>query len=207
MTLSDPPLLLVIDRSQARTPLPDILAAAFAAGCRWASIREKDLAHDDLLALRDALIPVAAKWNAALTIHAADPALAADLAGLHLPAGGDVEAARAALGRNKLLGLSVHGAGEAAAANPFLVDYIVAGPAFLTKSKPGYGPALGLDGLRAIAAATSLPVIGIGGVTSDNVATLRAAGVAGIAVMGGVMRAHDPGAEVQALIAAWGTAV
>jgi thiamine-phosphate pyrophosphorylase len=102
-----------------------------------------------------------------------------------------------------LLGLSVHDAGEAAAVDPNLVDYLVAGPAFLTASKPGYGPALGLDGLRAIAAATSLPVIAIGGVASDNVAALRAAGVAGIAVMGGVMRAADPGAEVRALIAGW----
>jgi len=207
VTLPDPPLLLVTDRSQARKPLPDILEAAFAAGCRWASVREKDLPRAELAAVRDTLSPIAAKWNAALTVHAADPALAEDWTGLHLPADGDAEVARAALGPGKLLGLSVHNAGEASAANPFLVDYLVAGPAFLTDSKPGYGPALGVDGLRAIAAATSLPVIAIGGVAADNVAALRAAGMTGVAVMGGVMRASDPGGEVRALLAAWNAAV
>lgn len=203
MTLPDPPLLLVTDRSQARKPLPDILEAAFAAGCRWASIREKDLARDDLLTLQQSLIPIAAKWNAALTIHAADPALAEDLAGLHLPAGGNAEAARGALGLRKLLGLSVHSADEAAAANPFLVDYLVAGPTFFTESKPGYGPALGVGGLRAITAATSLPVIAIGGIAAETIGALRTGGAAGVAVMGGVMRASDPGAEVRGLIGAW----
>jgi thiamine-phosphate pyrophosphorylase len=202
--LPDPPLLLVTDRSQARAPLPDILESAFAAGCRWASVREKDLRRAELLALRDTLIPIAAKWNAALTIHAADPALADGLAGLHLPADGNAEAARAALGPGKLLGLSVHSADEAAAATPFLVDYLIAGPAFLTESKPGYGPALGIDGLRTITAATSLPVIAIGGIAADNVATLRAAGASGVAVMGGVMRASDHAVEMRALIAALG---
>jgi thiamine-phosphate pyrophosphorylase len=205
--LPDPPLLLVTDRRQARAPLADILESAFAAGCRWASVREKDLPRAELLALRDTLIPIAAKWNAALTIHAADPALAEDLAGLHLPADGNAGIARTVLGSSKLLGLSVHSADEAAAANPFLVDYLVAGPAFLTESKPGYGPALGADGLRTITAATSLPVIAIGGIAADNVATLRAAEVSGIAVMGGVMRASDPAVETRALIAAWSAVV
>jgi thiamine-phosphate pyrophosphorylase len=198
---------LVTDRSQARAPLANVLESALSAGCRWASVREKDLRRAELLALRDTLIPIAAKWNAALTIHAADPALAGDLAGLHLPANGNAEIARATLGPDKLLGSSVHSADEAAAANPFLVDYLVAGPAFLTESKPGYGPALGIDGLRTITAATSLPVIAIGGIVADNIATLRAAGVAGIAVMGGVMRASDPAVEMRALIAAWSAAV
>jgi thiamine-phosphate pyrophosphorylase len=205
--LPDPPLLLVTDRSQARAPLADILESAFAAGCRWASVREKDLSCAETLALREALIPIAAKWNAALTIHAANPALAEGLAGLHLPADGNAEFARAALGPGKLLGQSVHSVDEAAAASPFLVDYLVAGPAFLTESKPGYGPALGVNGLRAITAATALPVIAIGGIAADNVATLRAAGAAGVAVMGGVMRALDPGAEARALIAAWNVPV
>jgi thiamine-phosphate pyrophosphorylase len=185
----------------------DVLESAFAAGCRWASVREKDLPCAELLALREALIPIAAKWNAALTIHATDPALAEDLAGLHLPADGNAEIARTALGPGKLLGLSVHNADEAAAANPFLVDYLAAGPALLTESKPGYGPALGADGLRTITAATSLPVIAIGGIAADNIATLRAAEVAGVAVMGGIMRASDPGAEMRALVAAWNIAV
>jgi thiamine-phosphate pyrophosphorylase len=190
--LPDPPLLLVTDRTQAHAPLPDVLAAAFAAGCRWASLREKDLPPGELVALRDALAPIAARHGAAFTIHAADPSLAEHpgVAGLHLPAGADAAAARAALGGDRLLGISS------------LVDYVVAGPAFATASKPGYGPALGAAGIAAICAAARVPVVPIGGVAADNIAALRRAGAAGAAVMGGVMRAADPGAAVRALVAA-----
>lgn len=204
MRLPDPPLLLVTDRTQAHAPLPDVLAAAFAAGCRWASLREKDLPPGELIALRDALAPIAARHGAAFTIHAADPSLAEHpgVAGLHLPAGADAAAARAALGGDRLLGISVHSAREAAACDPSLVDYVVAGPAFATASKPGYGPALGAAGIAAICAAARVPVVPIGGVAADNIAALRRAGAAGAAVMGGIMRAADPGAAVRALVAA-----
>ncbi len=204
MRLPDPPLLLVTDRRQARAPLPDVLAAAFAAGCRWASLREKDLPPGELAALRDELAPIAARHGAALAIHAADPALAdhPGVAGLHLPAGADAMTARAALGGDKLLGLSVHSRDEAAACDPSVVDYVVAGPAFATASKPGYGPALGVAGIAAVCAAARVPVIPIGGVGADSIAALRRAGAAGAAVMGGVMRVADPGAAVRALVAA-----
>ena len=43
----DPPLLVITDRRQARAPLADVVAAALAAGCRWVSMREKDLSVED----------------------------------------------------------------------------------------------------------------------------------------------------------------
>ena len=43
MRLPDPPLLLVTDRAQARRALAEVVAAVFAGGCRWVSLREKDL--------------------------------------------------------------------------------------------------------------------------------------------------------------------
>ena len=43
MPLPAPPLLIITDRRQATRPLDEVLAAAFDAGCRWASLREKDL--------------------------------------------------------------------------------------------------------------------------------------------------------------------
>ena len=43
MTLPDPPLLVISDRSQARRPLEEVAEAAFGGGCRWFSLREKDL--------------------------------------------------------------------------------------------------------------------------------------------------------------------
>jgi thiamine-phosphate pyrophosphorylase len=203
--LPDPRLLLVTDRSQARAPLEDVVAAACAGGCRWVSLREKDLSADAQVALARRLVPATRRFGARLTLHG-DPALAraAGLAGVHLSADGDAATARAALGPNALVGISIHGPAEAAALDPAVVDYAIAGPAFLTASKPGYGPALGAEGLAAIRRATAVPVVAIGGIEAHNAADVMRAGVAGIAVMGPVMRAADPGKTIEDLLMALG---
>jgi thiamine-phosphate pyrophosphorylase len=201
--LPDPPLLVVTDRRQAERSLADILDAAFAAGARWASIREKDLSKAEQAALAKQLFLVAERHGARLLLHG-DPAVAlpAGLAGVHLPAGTDPRRARALLGQAALIGVSVHVPAEAARLDPAAVDYAVAGPAFATASKPGYGPALGRAGLAAMVRAARVPVLAIGGVTVESIPELLAAGVAGVAVMGGVMRAVDPADAVRRLLAA-----
>jgi thiamine-phosphate pyrophosphorylase len=201
--LPRPPLLVITDRNQARAPLDEILAAVFAAGCRWASIREKDLPVDEQAALAHRLLPLARQYRATLTLHG-DPAIAAraGVDGVHLAAGGDASAARALLGRGALIGISVHAAPEAAALAAEVADYAVAGPAYDTVSKPGYGPVLGAAGIEAICRSTAVPVIAIGGVTAATMAAMMKAGAAGVAVMGGIMRADDPGGELRRLAAA-----
>ena len=202
MKLPDPPLLLVTDRRQARRPLPEVVGLALAAGCRWVSVREKDLPEDEQIALVRTLLPMARRHGARLTLHG-DAALAkicgAD--GVHLPAGSDPLAVRALLGPGKLIGVSIHTVTEAEAIDPDVVDYALAGPAFETPSKPGYGPEIGRKGLGEIARASRVPVLAIGGLNAARAAEVLAAGPVGIAVMGGIMRAADPGQEMRALVA------
>jgi thiamine-phosphate pyrophosphorylase len=202
MELLVPPLLLVTDRRQARRPLRDIVAAALDAGCRWVSVREKDLPPDEQILLARSLLPMAHANGAKLMLHG-DASLAKDAGadGAHLPAGSDVAAARALIGSDKLLGVSIHTVTEAEAINPAHVDYVLAGPAFETASKPGYGPEIGRKGLAEIARVARVPVLAIGGINAARLGELVAAGAAGAAVMGGVMRAADPAREVAALIA------
>jgi thiamine-phosphate pyrophosphorylase len=100
------------------------------------------------------------------------------------------------------VGCSIHTLSEALALDPTIVDYAIAGPAYASASKPGYGPALGPAGLRALARATPVPIIAIGGIEPRVVADVVAAGATGIAVMGGVMRAADQGTYVAALLQA-----
>ena len=76
-------------------------------------------------------------------------------------------------------------------------------PIFLTVSKPGYGPAIGLDALAAAAQLCDGPVVALGGIDAGNLGACLAAGARGIAVMGEVMRAADPEATVRRLIAAF----
>jgi thiamine-phosphate pyrophosphorylase len=197
----DPALLLVTDCAQARLPLADVVAAACAGGCRWVSVREKDLAADAQVALARTLRPITQRFSARLTLHG-DPLLAraAGLDGVHLPAQGDPAAGRAILGPGALIGMSVHSATDAAALDPALVDYGIAGPAFLTASKPGYGPALGAAGLAAICRAAPVPVVAIGGIEAHNVHDIIGAGIAGVAVMGSVMRAAEPGTAIKQIL-------
>jgi thiamine-phosphate pyrophosphorylase len=196
-------LLLVTDRKQAVAPLADILGAAFAAGCRWASLREKDLPEKEQVQLARDVLPLARRFGARLTLHG-DPGLAleAGVDGVHLPAGADAAAAHALLGSEKLVGISIHSAAEARTLDRSVIDYAVLGPVYETASKPGYGPALGPEGVRQIARVASVPIIAIGGITSERVADVTEAGARGVAVMGNVMRSADPGAEIRALLAA-----
>jgi thiamine-phosphate pyrophosphorylase len=206
VTIPQPPLLLVTDRAQARLPLDDIVARACAAGCRWVSVREKDLPAEEQIALARSLMPIAQRFGARLILHGdADLARAAGLSGVHLSAAGDAAAARATLGPHALVGISIHGSDEARALDPALVDYTVAGPAFLTASKPGYGPALGPNGVAAICRAARVPVIAIGGIEPDNTSAVMAAGAAGVAVMGSVMRVDDPAKVIEDLLGALAT--
>ncbi|MEW6255575.1 MAG: thiamine phosphate synthase [Pseudomonadota bacterium] len=203
--LPAPPLLLITDRTQARRPLSQIVAEACAAGLRWVSLREKDLPEDAQRELVKDLMAQARPFGARVMLHGApELAKAAGADGVHLAAGTDAQAARVLMGSEALIGQSIHGPGEAAAADPACLDYVVAGPAFETASKPGYGPALGPEGLAHLVSICRVPVLALGGIERGTIAPCRQAGVAGVAVMGGVMRADDPQAETRALLAAWG---
>ncbi len=195
-----PPLLIITDRRQAGQDLLDLAEAAFRAGARWLSLREKDLDAGPRLALLRALVDSGARHDARVTLHG-DPeaAVAAGAVGVHLPAGGAVAAARQKIGPKGLIGISVHGEAELAAAAG--ADYVTVSPVFLSASKPGYGPALGAAGLRILVEQSPCPVIALGGITAATAAACLQAGAAGIAVMGSVMRAHDPDREVRSLLA------
>ena len=199
--LPAPPLLVFTDRRQAPRPLVEVAAQAFAGGARWLVLREKDLPPDDLAALTQALKPIAETYGARLALagSAAD-AFTCGLDAVHLPRDGDPKAARGLLGETALIGLSAHDLAEAERAAAAGADYVTLSPVFESPSKPGYGPALGLDGLGELARRLPLPVLALGGVTAERVASLREAGAAGVAVMGAVMAAAEPGKATAALI-------
>jgi thiamine-phosphate pyrophosphorylase len=203
VTLPVLPLLLITDRKQTRGNIVDIAAAAFAAGCRWVSLREKDLPQAEQESLLRELVMRAKSFDARVTLHG-DPELAriANADGVHLSAGSDAADARRILGAGALVGLSVHSVEEARAVDQTAVDYVIAGPAFLTQSKPDYGPALGTKRLAEIVKVSRVPVIAIGGVTPATVQDCIQAGAAGIAIMGSIMRADDPAAQIKTFLSA-----
>ncbi len=207
MPLPDPPLLVITDRRLAEQPLPQVAERLFACGVRWLSLRDKDLPDAERVELGRALMVLARRWKACVTLHG-DPALAAAAGadGVHLPSGGDPEAARALLGPGALIGLSCHDSdgAEAMECGGGQADYVTLSPVFPSASKPGYGPCLGAAGLRRRVGqwkSVGMPVIGLGGIDhASAVAECRAAGAAGVAVMGLAMRG-DPQALAPLLAA------
>ncbi len=201
--LPAPPLLLITDRRSARKPLEQVVQAALHGGCRWISLREKDLPAAERVALLRALLALARPFGAAVMIHEdVEAAAAAGADGVHLPAGGRPYTARQQLGPGVLIGISTHSVAEAAAADKAGADYATLSPIYPTDSKPGYGPPLGVNALTEAAASVTIPILALGGIDAERVAACRSAGAAGVAVMGTVMTAEDPAAVTAGLVTA-----
>jgi thiamine-phosphate pyrophosphorylase len=197
-----PPLLVISDRSQARRPIEEVAAAVFAGGCRWFSLREKDLPAAERARLLAALVAIGRRCGAVVSVHDdVEAAVAIGAGGVHLPSGSDPRAARSRLPVG-LIGVSAHSGPEAAAALRAGADYVTLSPVFASASKPDYGPALGLAGLARLVAEIPGPVVALGGVVPQNAALCRSAGAAGIAVMGEAMRSADPRKAVAAILCA-----
>lgn len=201
MTLRPTPrLMLVTDAARARLPLLDLAEAAVAGGVDAIYLRDMEVSQPDrsslLFSLRERV------GDAVALLIYGDPATARELgAGLHLRERdplpiGDRECT--AYG-GRLLGRSVHSSESAAAS--LGMDYLLAGHVYPSASKPGLQP-LGLDGLRAIVRVATCPVLAIGGITPERVADVVRAGARGVAVIGAIAAADDPGAAAAVLRAA-----
>jgi len=125
-----------------------------------------------------------------------DLALALDLSGVHLGQRSlPPDMARGILGPHRLLGLSVHGAGEAREGLDGAVDFLLAGTIFPSASHPEEvpeGAPGGVARIREIQGVTHLPLLAIGGITPGKVGEVLAAGAHGVAVRGGIWDAEDP---------------
>jgi len=129
-----------------------------------------------------------------------DIALAVDAGGVHV--GQDdlpPHEARRLIGPDKWLGLSVSNGDELAAVPPGLVDYLGIGPLYPTATKSDAAPATGLPAFAELVAATSLPVVAIGGLSLDNCLQPLQAGACGVAVVSAICGHDDPALQAAAL--------
>ena len=189
------PLLVITDRHQARHSIEAIAEAIGQRGGRWLLLRDKDLEPQQRRGLAARLAEIASRHAMHLSVSR-DIDLAAECgASVHLQSAAAVGGARRHLGPRALIGVSAHGIDDVAAAAAAGTDYVTLSPIFLTASKPGYGPALSVAAIGR-AARLGVSVIALGGVTSDRVRACRAAGAAGVAVMGEIMRSDQPGRVV-----------
>lgn len=201
-----PALHVLTDTRGGRDPLPDVRAVVASGPCAI-QVRAKDLSDRDHLALTRAVLAVARPAGCLVVVDdRVDVAIAADADGVHLGASDlPVGLVRTISPAGFVIGATVRDAVGARAADDAGASYLGVGPAYPTTTKPGLPDPLGPEGVGAVAAATSLPVIAVGGVTAARVPALRAAGVHGVAVVGAVSEAIHPAAAAAALAAALGS--
>lgn len=156
-----------------------VIARALADGIDMIQLREKDLDARELWTFAHAARALPNPRGTRLLINERfDVALAAGLDGVHLPSRSiAAREIRRIAPAGFLIGVSAHTLAEI---DPD-ADFAVVSPVFPSKSKPGYGPPLGIEGLAALAQASPIPVFALGGITKENAASCVAAGAAGVA--------------------------
>lgn len=179
----------------------DITRAALAGGARIIQLRDKTLPTPLLISLARRLAERTHQAKALLIINdRVDVALASGADGVHLgPDDMHPRDARALLGPDKIVGISISTPEEAEGKAEY-ASYLGVGALFGTLTKADAGPPVGMARLAEIAAAyPSHPLVGIGGITLDNVALVAEAGAEAAAVVSAVVSAPDMTAATAAL--------
>lgn len=203
-------LYAILDPAVARgRPLPDLARAAVAGGATLVQLRMKEADTRSMVEAARAVRAALAGTGVPLVVDdRVDVARAAGADGVHLGARDlDPETARAILGPEAIVGVTVHFAHEAEALRPGIATYAGLGPLFPTTSKDPGTPPLGPEGFARLAAAVrarhpDLPICAIAGIDAGNAAAAIEAGADGIAVISALFAPDDVAAAARALRAA-----
>ena len=197
-------VMVITDPDCGGRELVEVARAALRGGAGALQLRAKHGSTREIVELGRRLRAETERVGALLLVNdRVDVALVIGADGAHL--GDDdlpLEAARRIAPPTFLLGRSVDTEAEARLAERQGADYVGAGPVHATPSKLDAAPAIGVRGIAALAAATPLPVVAIGGVDAASAEAVARAGAAGVAVIRAVMQASDPEAAARELAAA-----
>jgi thiamine-phosphate pyrophosphorylase len=184
----------IVDAGRLRGRDPAFVVDSLArAGARLIQLRVKGLRDRPWLAMAGAVLAAARASGALLVVNdRADIARIVGADGLHVGqddlTGAD---ARTVVGPGVLLGVSTHNLDQLAAAATEAVDYVAIGPVFPTRTKDNPDPVVGLEMVRRARAATTRPLVAIGGITRANARSVVEAGADGVAVISDLLDAPD----------------
>ncbi len=173
--------------------LYDTIHSLLDVGVPAIQLREKDLNDTEYIKLAEPLCTLCHTYSAQLFINSRiEIAMSIGADGLHLP--GDSASVKKVIketNRRFIIGSSVHTLAEAKQREIEGADFITYSPIYPTLSKPGYGPTIGVKGLRKVTEKVNIPVFALGGITTERVSECLDAGAHGIAVMSGLMSPED----------------
>ena len=193
-------LYAITDRHQcAPTPLTDVVSELLDAGITAIQLREKDLSGAERIELARPIAELCRNYEAKFFINTSVYiALEVGASGVHLPeSAASVTEVKAQVDDALYVGCSVHSLDVAQRRAAEGADFVTYSPIYPTASKPGYGPAVGIDGLAAVVDRVKLPVFALGGITPARVAACLMAGAFGVAVMSGVMSPTSAGEQAK----------
>ena len=174
--------------------LADVVETVLQNGATFLQIREKDLAEDAFEAEAERLKTLCAQHGVPFVVNdSVEIALQCDPDGVHVGQsdikGRDI---RSIIGPDKILGISAGTVEEAVAAENAGADYIGVGAIFGTSTKKN-ARSMTMERLKEIVSSVSIPVVAIGGISTENILQLRGSGVDGVAVVSAIFAAEDPG--------------
>ena len=179
----------------APASLVQVVRSLLDAGVKGIQLREKDLDDTELGPLAEEIAGLCRSHGAKLFINSRiGIGLDVRASGVHLPA--NAPSVREMLERDHgrlIIGCSVHSLEEARKREEEGADFVTFSPVYVTASKPGYGPAAGIEKLAEVSRAVRIPVFALGGITPERVAECLWAGAYGVAVMSGLMSAEGAG--------------
>jgi len=168
---------------------------AVAGGVTVIQLRLKDATTDELVDCGIPFRELCAEAGVIFVVNDdVEAAIQLGADGVHL--GRDDEGHGRALGAGLVIGRSAGNPVDAREAQRNRASYVGAGPVWATPSKPDADPPIGLDGLKAICRAVSIPVVAVGGIDAENARLCIEAGAAGVAVI----RAARDAAKVNAAL-------
>ena len=174
---------------------------ACRSGVTIVQLREKNLTTNQYYQLAKEVKEITDAYQVPLIIDdRLDVCLAVDAAGLHI--GDDelpVSVARQVLGPDKILGVTAKTVKRALEAEEGGADYLGTGAIFPTTTKKN-APITLISTLKTICQRVAIPVVAIGGLTSENIDQLIGTGIAGVAVVRDLMQAEDIEAKTQAFL-------
>ena len=177
------------------------IETACRSGVTIVQLREKNLTTNQYYQLAKQVKEITDAYQVPLIIDdRLDVCLAVDAAGLHI--GDDelpVSVARQVLGPDKILGVTAKTVKRALEAEEGGADYLGTGAIFPTTTKEN-APITLISTLKTICQTVAIPVVAIGGLTSENIDQLVATGIAGVAVVRDLMQAEDIEAKTQAFL-------
>lgn len=195
-------MLQFITHPNDRYSIAEEIQMAIEGGCNWVQLRMKDATDAQVREVAEEVIPLCRENDTILVIDdRVDLVNDLKVSGVHLGKN-DMPAAQARelLGPHAIIGCTANTVEDILALLGLDVDYVGLGPFRHTTTKANLAPVLGLEGYRRIisevrAKGCELPIVAIGGITLEDVAPLREAGVSGIAVSGSIINAEDPVVE------------